>query len=192
MKREREHAIEKKQLATISQYRRMVMKLAWSYWKRLPEATKAWVDPEDLIEEAYIFLLKTAANQHNSNYDKRKSSMSNFTWVGVSNMFLNFTLSQQTAKRYGFSAPLEEAFDYGKRDHEIDYINATQALQRVITQASPELHSEILKWFGPRAPRLKWSFEAKQLYREFYVLAVRNGLNANDCRTLFGRPLSWT
>lgn len=47
-----------KQVVTSSQsleamepYRRMVMKLAWRAWRRLPQQTKAWIDIEDVIAD---------------------------------------------------------------------------------------------------------------------------------------------
>lgn len=169
----------------VEQYRWLVMKLAWQYWRKLPVYTKLWVDPDDLIEEAYLFILTTAIRQ----YDPKRASRTTFVWVGVNSVLLNFALSQQVKKRFGWSVPLEELRFVCKTDERLLLYESEQALNRVYESASPLLKEEMRLWFGPGKPKYHRSIASRGLQEEFKTLAHTYHLVPDDCRRLFGRGI---
>lgn len=164
----------------LEQHRGMVLKLAWQYWRRLPSYTKIWVDPEDLIEEAYLYILSRAQGS----YDRRRAGQSTFLWTGLTNLFLIFAMRQQTKKRFGWSVPLEELQALGKRDTGVGRVETIDAVLKCYQQASEECRQEMQKWFGFERIKVKRSEQAKRVYLEFKILAERNRLSPNDCRQL--------
>lgn len=176
---------EERQLALLAKYRKLVLKLAWEYWKRLPASVRIWVDPEDLIEEAYVYVIRQEARD----YDKRRGNPTTFLWTGISNLFLNFAASYQTRKRFGWRVPLEDLWMGGEHDRELKRIEAREALEQVFKEGSPELQKEILEWFGQAGSRVKWSKAAKRLYEEFRRLAKKHGLSPEDFRQLIRSDL---
>jgi hypothetical protein len=179
----------KEQLRVIEQYRGLVMKLAWEYWRRLPVYSKVWIDPDDLIEEAYLFILRKATKT----YDKKRASQMTFLWCGIGNLFKNFANAQQTKKRFGWSVSLEEleCAGMGARDSGIAWVEAYDAAIRTYRQVSPECRCEMKQWFGPERRKVKRSGEALKLYREFYQTAHTNGLTIDDCRQLIQSGGLW-
>ncbi len=169
-------------LQLIEQYRNLARKLAWQYWKSLPASTKVWVDPEDLIEDAYLYILSRASTA----YDVGRGKWTTFLTTGITNLFLNFTLSQQTKKRFGWNHPLEtlDQMGIGKRDKGVGRLEAIDALLNVYTQASDPCRGAMRQWFGVERRKVKRSAVAKALYREFAILAEQNRLSPNDCREL--------
>lgn len=173
----------------IEQYRGLVWKLAWQYWWRLPVQAKCWVDPDDLIEDAYLYVLTTVAK---GTYDRRRGGKTTFLWVGVNNLLLNFALSLQAKKRVGWVVSLEELHAVAKADRELGRVEAEEALNRTYRDASVSLKKEMKNWFGPGKPKVRRSKEAKGLQGEFLDLARRNRLTAQDCRELMGTGTWYT
>jgi DNA-directed RNA polymerase specialized sigma24 family protein len=169
-------------LHLIEQYRNLARKLAWQYWKSLPVSTKVWVDVEDLIEDAYLYILSRATDT----YDGGRGKWTTFLTTGISNLFLNFAQSQQTKKRFGWMHPLEtlDKLGIGKRDEGVSRAEAIDALLSTYGQASDPCRGAMRQWFGVERRKVKRSAAAKQIYKEFQVLAERNRLSPNDCRKL--------
>lgn len=168
-------------LEVLEKFKGLVLKLSWQYWKRLPQHTKVWVDPDDLIEDAYLYVLSRAADT----YDKEKASRCTFLWVGVNNLLLNFAMSQQTKKRFGWNVPVEELEVIGKPDPSVAGMEARDALNKIYNEASDELKKEMQNWFGPIRPRLRTK-RVHENRREFLALATKHRLTEDDCRHLMG------
>jgi hypothetical protein len=164
----------------LAQYRGLVIKLAWQYWRRLPVSTKMWVEPEDLIEDAYLFIL----TRHAQTYNNKRAMRSTFLWTGIGNLFLNFALSQQTRKRFGWPVPLEEVETMGRRDDRIQRVESVDAIIRIFNQASPECQVEMRRWFGFERPKVRRSEQGRRIYKEFSELAYQNRVSPDDCRKL--------
>jgi DNA-directed RNA polymerase specialized sigma24 family protein len=164
----------------LSQYRGMVIKLAWQYWKRLPEMVRVWVDPEDLIEEAYIHVL----SRGRSLFDRRRGGQSTFLYIGISHLFLNFAIAQQAKKRFGWAVSVDELRVLGKRDSGLGRVESIDALLRCYQQASEECKGEMRRWFGFSKPKVHRSLYHQRIYQEFRQLAEHNRLSPNDCRVL--------
>jgi hypothetical protein len=177
---------ERKQLRVLEQYRGLVLKLAWEYWKKLPASVKVWVDPDDLIEEAYLYVIRHEAK---GDFDPTRARKSTFLWTGISSILMNFALAQQTQKRFGWRVSLDELLFIGRRDREIDKLEARESLRCTFEAASPGLRREMLKWFGQQKPKIPWSKEAMKMYQEFRLLADKYRLSAEDCRQLMRSDL---
>lgn len=174
---------EERLLAVIAQYRGLVLKLAWMYWRKLPAAVKVWVDPDDLIEEAYVSVIRDEAKRQ---WDAKRGRKSTFVWTSLNSMFLNFALAQQTQKRFGWRITLEDlaCLGLGEDDKSIATLEAKQAFEKVWWASSSSLRGYEREWFGPEKPRMKWSEETRAAYREFRGLADKYRLSPNDCRQL--------
>jgi DNA-directed RNA polymerase specialized sigma24 family protein len=164
----------------IEKYKGMIYKLAFKSWRQLPASVKMWVEPEDLVADAYVAILANAKFR----YKKTQSSVSTFLWIGISNLFLNFALKHQVKKRLGWRVPLEDIEWFGKSDAKIAEREALDALARTYFEASEDCRARIKKWFGQVPVRAKRSEKEKQFYQEFCRLAKKNGLTKNDCREL--------
>lgn len=164
----------------IEQYKKMIYKLAFRSWKQLPVSVKMWVDPEDLIADAYLYILACAKYS----YKGTRAGKSTFLWTGISNLFLNFALKHQAKKRFGWRVPLEDIEWFGRQDKKIIEREALVALSRIYLEASEDCRDRIKIWFGQETVRAKRSEKEKQIYTEFYVLAKKNGLSRDDCREL--------
>jgi DNA-directed RNA polymerase specialized sigma24 family protein len=171
---------DKQLLAVMEQYRELVLKLSWQYWHKLPMAVKSWVDPQDIIEEVYVYVISRAQET----YDESRSSRMTFLWTGINNLLLNFAMSHQTQKRFGWSVPLDDILNMGKHDQGLADIEAKEALHNIYKEATPELKEYIAAWFGARRPRVRWSLEARSVYREFRNLALQQRLTRDDCHRL--------
>ena len=172
-------------LEEMEKYRGLVLKLSWQYWHKLPIAVKSWVDPQDIIEEVYIYAISRAEDTYNNpHYKHKKANKCTFLYTGINNLLLNFAACHQTQKRFGWSIPLEEIEHMGKRDETLSDIEAREALHVIYKQASDELKEYIQAWFGARRPRMKWSLESRQIYREFRDLALQQRLTRDDCSRL--------
>lgn len=173
---------ENSQMKLVNQYRAMAQKLAWQFWRTLPVSTKMWIDHEDLVSEAYLYILSRARET----YDATRASRSTFLWTGISNLFLNFALSQQTKKRFGFNVPAEDLdrMGVGKRDKTIERTEAIDALLLTYHEASEDCRRGMRQWFGVEKSKVRRSASAKRNYQEFAQLAAKNRLTPNDCRNL--------
>jgi len=167
--------------ALLEQYRGMIRQLSWKAWLQLPASVKMWVGPEDMVSDAYVYILSVLKNNR---YKKSRASRSTFTWVGVTNLFLNFAASHQTKKRYGWSIPLENIEWMGKPDPEIRNREALDALSRTYREASPDCRHQMQRWFGQEPVKARWSEKEQRIYREFALLAAKNRLTRDDCREL--------
>lgn len=130
------------------------------------------------MQEAYRAVLENA----NKKYDGR-AGQTTFIYVGISNLFLNFAISQQTKKRFGWNVPLEDVVLW-VRDRQTERVESVDALLTCYAQASEECRQEMRGWFGQERPKVRRSELGKRIYREFRILADANGLTANDCRQL--------
>jgi hypothetical protein len=171
---------EQRTVELVGQYRGLAMKLAWDYWKRLPAATKMWVDPDDLIAEAICHIVTFVLND----YDKKRASLSTFMYCSTNGHLMNFALAQTAAKRYGFRADLEDAWGVGVKESKFQLVDALNAFEAVYGQASEGLQDEICQWFGVDRKAPRRSAEGKELIREFGHLAYQNRLSESDCRLL--------
>ena len=167
-------------VAILKQYRGLIYKLAFKSWRQLPASVKMWVEPEDLVADAYLFILASAK----FSYKKARAGRSTFLWTGVSNLYLNFALKHQAKKRFGWRIPIEDVQWVGKSDTKIAEKESLDALSRIYFEASEECRRGIKKWFGQEPVRAKRSEKEKRIYGEFYQLAKKNGLSKNDCREL--------
>ena len=169
------------ELFQYEKYREMVAKLAWRFWYQLPAATKMWVSPEDLIADAYVYII----SQARKSYDKTRASQSTLLWTGVSNLFLNFALKHQMKKRFGWRVELDDKHSWmGARDKGVSRYNSLEALSKVYSEASKECRQRIQLWFGQEPVKIKRSEKERKLYEEFRGLAMKNGLSVDDCRML--------
>jgi hypothetical protein len=164
----------------LEQYKGMIYKLAFKSWRLLPASVKIWVEPEDLVADAYLDILAAVKFR----YRKDRSSKSTFIWTAISNMYLNFAAKHQASKRFGWRIPLDDVQWLGKKDGKIAEREALDALSKVYYQASEDCRSRIKLWFGQEPIRAKRSEKEKQFYTEFCQLAKRNGLSKDDCREL--------
>lgn len=169
-------------LELVNQYQNMARKLAWQFWKTLPVSTKMWVDPEDLISDALLYIVDRAPEMYNA----KRGRWSTFLTTGISNLFLNFALSQQTKKRFGFNVPAEDLdrLGVGKKDGAIQRCEAIDALLKTYSEASLELRVAMRQWFSVEKHKFRRSATAKRNYQEFAELAEKNKLSPNDCRVL--------
>lgn len=164
----------------IKQYRGMVYQLAFKSWRQLPISVKLWVDVDDLVAEAYVYILAWAKFR----YKGELAGKTTFLWTGISNLYLNFALKHQARKRFGWRIPLEDINWLGKTDKKIAENEALDALARVYREASENCRKQIKRWFGQEAVRAKRSEKERKIYKEFCGLAKKNGLTKEDCREL--------
>jgi hypothetical protein len=167
-------------IAVIEQYKKMVYQLAFKSWRQLPVSVRMWVDPEDLVADAYVYILALAK----FSYQKNRAGKSTFLWTGISNLFLNFALKHQAKKRFGWHVPLEDVNWLGKQDKKIAEKESLDALSRIYAEASEDCRDRIKKWFGQTAVKTRRSKKERQFYEEFCFLAKKNGLTKEDCREL--------
>lgn len=167
-------------MAIIDQYKRMVYQLAFKSWRQLPASVKMWVDPEDLVADAYLYILAWAKFK----YKRTRAGKSTFLWTGVSNLYLNFALKHQAKKRFGWRVPLEDIEWFGRKDKKIAEKESLDALSRIYSEASEDCRGRIKKWFGQEPVKTKRSEKERRIYTEFYQLAKKNGLSKDDCREL--------
>jgi RNA polymerase sigma factor (sigma-70 family) len=183
---------DKKVEELIAKYGDLAKKLAWKYWKKLPPATKMWVDPEDLISEAYLCFVKTVRDK----YDASKASECTFIFWVVNNMLINFCLKHQQGKRRGVTLSLDEALEateegevaqfnpkyLGVQDNKFKKLEAYDALMQVYTESSEECRQEIRRWFGQNhRERPRRSVKGKEVNKEFRYRASMNRLSPYDC-----------
>lgn len=164
----------------VARYKGLVYQLAFKSWYQLPVSVKLWVSPEDLVADAYLYIL-SHAKYH---YKGHRAMKSTFLWTGVSNLFLNFALKHQTKKRFGWQVPLEEMEWLGKKDANIAQHEALDALARTYREASQGCRRGIKQWFGQENTKPRRTEKERQLYEEFRLLAQKNGLTRDDCREL--------
>ena len=174
---------QERDLLVIQKYRGLVLELAWRYWRTLPAHTKIWVDPDDLIEDAYIYVLTRVGKRA---WNPRRGAQSTYLWCGISSILLNFALSQQTKKRFGYRLPLEDIKAIALPDRRLATLEAEEALNKTYQEASRELKWQMKRWFGPSKPRFGHSDKSFFLYSEFRNLAARHRLTSEDCRRLMG------
>jgi hypothetical protein len=170
------------QLFLYEQYKRMAMKLAWKYWKMLPLSSKMWIDPEDFIAEAVLHVVGFVRRNHNAS----RASVSSFLYCTVGSHMFNAVLSQRSAKRFCWRVSLEDescpAIPYSEKLFQL--VETKQALEKVFSQASPGLKTEIGRWFGAERRAPGYSRKTVELIKEFGFLAKRNRLSESDCRLL--------
>lgn len=176
---------QERDLCVIRQYRGLVLELAWRYWKMLPANAKLWLDPDDLIEDAYIYILTRVGNRA---WNPKRGSQMTYLWMGISSILQNFSIAQQAKKRFGFIVPLEDIQHVGGLDRKVIQWEAEEALNRVYSEASPKLKDLMKKWFGPEKPRgtMLRSSKATEMYFEFRGLAEKHRLSPSDCRKMMG------
>jgi hypothetical protein len=174
---------DEKDLSVIRQYRGLVLELAWRYWKTLPAHTKMWIDPDDLIEDAYIYILTRVGSRA---WNPKRGTRMTYLYCGISSILMNFSMSQQAKKRFGYPVPLEDVYHLGGLDKKMIQWEAEEALNKIYKEASPELKAQMKKWFGPGKPRGQRTVNASQFYFEFRGLAERYRLTPNDCRKMMG------
>ncbi len=167
-------------VVNIEQYKKMVLQLAFKCWRQLPVSVKMWVDPEDLVADAYVYILAWAKFR----YKESRAGKSTFLWTGVSNLYLNFALKHQAKKRFGWRIPLEDVQWLGKQDKKIAEKEALDALSRIYSEASKPCRNRIKSWFGQEMVRARRSEKERRVYEEFSLLAKKNGLTRDDCREL--------
>lgn len=166
------------------QHQGLVAKLAWRYWWGLPRAMRCWVDPEDLMEEAFVYLLARGLRR----YERQRSMESTFLWTGVQNLFLNYVKSQLVQKRKVELTALEDLELVGKTPGKTDCIvlqtDAQEALGSIYAQASPELRQSLRRWFSADFKLMRKGYRFWSTVGEFRELARREGLTIDDCRML--------
>ncbi len=175
---------EERDLLVIQRYRGLVLQLAWRYWRTLPAYTKIWVDPDDLIEDAYIYILTRVGKRA---WNPQRGAQSTYLWCGINSILLNFTLSQQTKKRFGYRLPLEDIKAMALPDRRLARLEAEDALNRIYREASQELKEQMKRWFGPGSPKHGRPGKVLPLCSEFKSLTTRYRLTADDCRQLMGK-----
>lgn len=183
-----EKELEERQLKVLSQYRNLVLKLAWEYWRKLPASVKLWLDVDDLIEDVYVFVLKSAARK----FDPTRGSQTHFLWHGIRNFLFAFHRSQIRQKRFALQAvPIESIeSELQEDDNNIETMHAKECLSRTYEQASTELRAEIVQWFTEQSFDVHWSIDARAAYREFERIARSNRLTPDDCLKLL-RSGAW-
>jgi hypothetical protein len=180
----------------IVKYGDLAKKLAWKYWKKLPPAAKMWIDPEDLISEAYLCF----ATKIKEKYDANRASESTFIWHTLSNLFTNLCLQQAQSRRKAITLSLDEALEalssegeipkfdikfLGRPDQLVKQREALYSLASVYRDAGEECQARMRRWFGQRPTKLKrLSWEDKIWNAEFKFLADKYRLNMDDCLLL--------
>lgn len=179
----------------IEKYGDLAKQLAWRYWRKLPPATKLWVDPEDLISEAYLWFVETMQTK----YDPTKACGCTFVYHALNNMLMNFCIRHQQRKRQGITLSLDEAMEamankgapqfnpkyLGKSDGSFRKVEAYDALAKVYQESSRDCKKEIRRWFGQNnRERPRRSVKGLDVNKEFRYRAAMNRLSENDCREL--------
>jgi hypothetical protein len=178
---------EERTVELLEKYKGIAIKLAWEYWKKLPAATKMWIDPEDMIAEAVCHLVAFVLNERQKThvgYDKERAGFGTFLYMSTNGHMMNFMIAQLAAKRYGFRADLEEAFGVGVKENRFQLVEALNAFESVYQQASFLLKREISSWFGAGRKAPRRSRVGRELIGEFAFLARKNSLSESDCRLL--------
>ena len=78
----------------LRQFDRLCHQKAFQAWKRLPVASKLWVDPEDLYQEACLEVHKCFTQ-----WDVDKASLSTFVYIVVENRMKDLVLFLSREKR---------------------------------------------------------------------------------------------
>lgn len=168
------------------QYRDLARKLAWQYWKTLPLAAKMWVDPEDMVAESYLHLMRVVVKNkiETRRYKQELSSLTTFVYWTIDHHLLNFAIAQQTGKRFGYRADLEAAAPIHVEEKLFSLFEAKEALEAVYRRASPALKDEIALWFGAERKTPRWGLDGRAMIQEFAGLAQKYRLTQNDCALL--------
>ncbi len=203
-------------LSSAESYRRMVSKLAWNVWRKLPPQTRTWLQVEDLIQDGMEWVVTIGIPK----YRRDEASLCTFLYVGIGNYFkTEYLMKLYHRKRYegrtvslegldlvgvdDVKYPLETRIDaLVDRKSQVDIVRGcwvVPMLVRIFRQATELLRRELRRWFlRTRTTRIHSRQRLGRLTNrqvdfslaryEFLGLASREGLDYDDCDHLLTNP----
>lgn len=197
-------------------YRRMVSKMAWNVWRKLPPQTRVWLQVEDLIEDGMEWVVTVGIPK----YRRDEASLCTFLYVGVGNYFKSeYLMKAYQRSRYegrtvsldsldligvdDMRHPLESRVEaLVDRKSQVDMIRGcwvVPMMVRIFKQATELLKQELRRWFlrvekarihtRQRLGRLtNRQLEFSLARHEFLSLARRERVEYDDCKHLLTNP----
>jgi DNA-directed RNA polymerase specialized sigma24 family protein len=155
---------------------KMIGRICWKYWQRLPVAARAHIDVTDLMGEVCLRLVESAKY-----FDAERGAESTFVCRVAENhcrvVVNRYHLKKRRAAVYSMTDQ-EKSPAFLRPDDAVDWVLARQPVERVLADASDGLRRSFAHFLQYRQPR---RFTTDNL-EEFRTLASKHGLHYFDLR----------
>ena len=172
----------------IAEYKRMVMKAAWSAYYKLPLQTRSWIDAEDLIQDGLLFAKYYVVPR----YRPHRASFSTFLTRSLDNFYKGMLEHHYTQKRNKCTpVSISSCFcQLHATDPIEEEIHAVQAFQRIATIASPQLRFYLNQFLFTRGKLRPNKQNFAVAVSELRVLARQHSFTRDDLSFLLKNE-SW-
>lgn len=172
------------EVSLANEYQRMVAKLAWGIYSKIPIHSQSWISVEDLIQDgmSWVVLKGIPSWDH-------KHKLSTIIHWGVQNyltdQYLKHLICEKRRETMVIGL-LDSNYHSWVGETEVSLKNCyvVPMIMRIYDYASPELKTELLRWFLTSERNHLATLKFRMASREFRRLALREGLDINDCRHL--------
>lgn len=147
------------------------------WWKRLPLSVKQGYDPEDMISEVALHVIKAAGH-----YRSDKALPSTFVYHVADNKAQLIMSHYRTAKRCADLVPLDKLLNLSAADSTTRLRESRSAVERVIQYASPGLRNWLAGWLSQSNVHRK---PAPAVEQELLNLSHQHGVRFRDFQLVF-------
>ena len=128
----------------VESYVKLIAKKAWMNWRKLPPASRAWIDPEDLINDGVLFV-KSYIIPH---YRPHRGPFSTFLIFALDQYYMRVLMTNYTGRRNACQtiAVAEVKHELGALGDLEDEIHAVESLKKIAHVASPILRRYLGRW----------------------------------------------
>src|SRR5712675_1842922 len=171
----------------IASLKGLIFKKAIESWRKLPRKMQSYIDIEDMYEDGVIYVMHFAKH-----YNPKKGKLTTILWLGLENFYKRGAEQFNAIKRYdGETLLLEDlkliGFDAESSEEASEIrTHVSVVFLDVYNHASDELKESMRRWFlqieDSKIHTKSTRFMKDK--KEFKVLAIKYGLDVQDCRTL--------
>lgn len=203
----------------VDSYRKMVMKAAWSAWRKLPLQTRSWLGIDDMVQDGLEWLHLEAGKRWN----RERASMSTFVYTAIDHFYTdnygsklgrpdrkngrhfgsqkrwegrNVSIDdmEKSYRERGVAFEMERALRLPVRQdverHLIMSCTVVKGMTRVWEEASHPTQVEMKRWFFEQNTKKNTNGQRFVEARvEFLHLATKHEIGIEECRHLMRSPI---